>query len=98
MSITLVVLAVVVGAIIWWVNKSTADSKVGTAVKKVADINRDGRINVKDAVALVVKVADANADGKVNLADAVVVGKKAVEVGKTIGTKVRAVTKKKKNS
>lgn len=91
MLITLVVLAVV-GAIIWWVNKDGNKSLVSIAIKKVADVNKDGTIDGKDAVVVLTKVADVNKDGKADIQDAVVVGKK-------ITKKVQAViTKKKKKS
>ena len=99
MLIPILFIGVVICAIIWWVNKSTNESSVSIAIKKVADVNKDGKIDAKDAVAALTKVADVNNDGKVDLQDAIVVGKKAVEEGKKVVKKVKTVTtKKKKNS
>lgn len=63
--LTFAILILMVCGIIYWVNKETNKSfakpiqKVETVVKNVADINDDGKVDVKDAVTAAKKVGKA---------------------------------------
>jgi len=47
-------------------------------VKKIADVNNDGKVNTDEVKAVVKKIADVNNDGKVNIDDVKAVVKKRV--------------------
>ena len=99
MLILILCVVLVICVIYRWVARGADESSVSSAIKKVADVNKDGKINVADAVAVLTKVADVNKDGKIDLQDAIVVETQVVEEGKKIAKKIKAATtKKKKNS
>jgi hypothetical protein len=69
--------------------------------KKPLDLNKDGKVDAKDALSVapvltqtVAQVADVNKDGKVDAADAVEVVKKTTRKAKETVAKVKTAAKK----
>ena len=84
MLLTFIVLVIIVGAGVWWINRENSkplpksvlkvSHKIEETVTKAADINGDGKVDLKDAVAAVKAVEE--------------VGKKVVKKAKkATGTK-----------
>jgi hypothetical protein len=86
MLLTFIVLVVVVAAGVWWINHKnsqplpksvlTVSHKVEEVAKNIADVNNDGKVDIKDAVAAVKKVEET--------------GKKAVKTAKKITSKKKS--------
>lgn len=95
MTLFLILVAVALVGIWWFVrnNKKDFNDATGAPYKvetpSVLDVNKDGKVNLDDAKAVVTKVADVNKDGKVDKADA----KEAVQ--KVEATAKKAVSKAK---
>lgn len=99
----IVVILAVVGIALWWfafrkapqnTNESAAPYKVETPL----DVNKDGKVNLADATAVVTKVADVNKDGKVDVSDAKEVAKKAKSTAKKASTKAKTAVSKAKTA
>ena len=101
----IILLAVVVGVVGWWIWKEGKSEQAGnhplqTFTKKL-DVNNDGKIDVKDAAAVVTEVketvtavADVNKDGRVDVEDAKVVVEATKKVVKKTKAKAEAVVTK----
>lgn len=91
-----ILLVIVVGIAGWWIWKEGKHEEAGHPLEsftKKMDVNNDGKVDIKDAVAVatevketVVAAADVNKDGKVDVEDAKVV----VEATKKAGRKAKA--------
>jgi hypothetical protein len=95
-SIIGIVVTVAVVYLFW----KTIMKKTGSVVVEKIDVNKDGKIDIKDAavavekvVKKVVSIADVNKDGKVNLADAKAVAKKVEDKVNTVVSKTKKATK-----
>lgn len=91
-----ILLIIVVGVVGWWIWREGKHEEAGhpleTFTRKL-DVNNDGRVDAKDAAAVVTEVketvtaaADANKDGRVDAEDVKVV----VEATKKAGRKAKA--------
>ena len=99
-----IIAAVVIAAIGWWIWKEGQHEKNGhplDAVTKKMDVNHDGQVDVKDAVAViaevketVVAVADVNKDGRVDTDDAKVVAETVKKTTKKAKAKVEETVAK----
>jgi hypothetical protein len=88
MTTVLIVLAVAIVGIMWWLNRSS--SATSMVIKKVVDVNRDGRVNLKDVAATVRTVVDVNRDGKVNIQDATATVQKVANATKKVVKKIKS--------
>jgi hypothetical protein len=86
-------------------NKAVESIPVMPTLTNVLDINKDGRVDLKDAVdavkevkAKVSKAADLNKDGKVDKADAKVVAEAAKNTAKKTKAKVKETAAKVKQT
>jgi len=105
----IILLAVVVGVVGWWIWKEGKSEQAGnhplqTFTKKL-DVNNDGKIDVKDAAAVVTEVketvtavADVNKDGRVDVEDAKVVVEATKKAGRKAKAKVEETVAKAKKS
>jgi hypothetical protein len=86
-------------------NKAVESIPVMPTLTNVLDVNKDGRVDIKDAVAVAEKVstkvkeaADVNKDGKVDAEDAKVVVEAAKKTAKKTKAKAKEVTEKVKKT
>lgn len=87
MLLTFIVLVVIVGAGIWWINRENSKPLPKSVLKVSHKIEET-----------VTKAADINGDGKVDLKDAVAAVKAVEEVGKKVVKKAKKVTSTKKKT
>lgn len=105
----IILLIVVVGIIGWWIWKEGKSEQAGNhpleSITKKLDVNHDGRVDAKDAVAVVAEAketvsaaADVNKDGQVNIEDAKVVVEKTKKAGRKAKAKVEETVEKVKKT
>jgi len=99
-----ILLIVIVGIAGWWIWREGKHEEAGhplESITKKMDVNHDGKVDVKDVVAVVtevketvVKAADVNKDGQVDIEDAKVVVEATKKVVKKTKAKAEAVVTK----
>lgn len=104
----LILLIVVVGVIGWYIWKEGKHEEAGhplETITKKMDVNHDGKVDVKDAVAVVTEVketvvaaADVNKDGRVDIEDAKVVVDATKKAGRKAKAKVEETVEKVKKT
>ena len=94
------IIGIVVTLAVVYLFWQTIMKETGSVVVEKIDVNKDGKIDIKDAAVAVEKVvkkavsiADVNKDGKVNLADAKAVAKKVEDKVNTVVSKTKKATK-----
>ncbi len=95
-----IIAAIVIGVVGWWIWKEGKHEEAGhplESLTKKLDVNKDGKVDLADAKAVVVEVketvavaADVNKDGKVDVEDAKVVVKEVKAKTKQAATKAKA--------
>ena len=104
-----ILLIIVVGVVGWWIWREGKSEQAGThpleSITKKLDVNHDGRVDAKDAVAVVAEVketvaaaADVNKDGRVDAQDVKVVVEATKKAGRKAKAKVEQTVEKTKKT